>query len=50
MPIHRVTKDGKTVGYKYGTSGKTYPTRAQAVKQAQAIHAAGYKEPKPKGM
>ena len=39
MPIHAVKKDGKTVGYKYGTTGKVYPTRAQAMKQARAIHA-----------
>jgi hypothetical protein len=44
MPIHRVTRNGKT-GYQYGTHGTVYPTRAQAVKQAQAIHASGYKEP-----
>lgn len=39
MPIHRATgpKGGK--GYQYGTHGKVYPTRAQAVKQAQAIKA-----------
>ena len=49
MPIHAVKKDGKTVGYQYGQHGKVYPTRAQAAKQAAAIHAAGYQEPKPKG-
>lgn len=32
MPVHK-TKGG----YKYGTVGKTYPTRKQANKQAVAI-------------
>jgi hypothetical protein len=27
------------MGYQYGTTGKVYPTRAQAVRQAQAIKA-----------
>jgi hypothetical protein len=49
MPVHSVKKLGKTVGYQYGTKGKVYPTRAQAIKQAQAIMASGYKEPN-KGM
>jgi hypothetical protein len=44
MPIHRVTKSGKT-GYQYGTHGHVYATRAGAVKQAAAIHAAGFREP-----
>jgi len=47
MPIHKITRDGK-VGYKWGTHGTTYPTRAQAVKQAQAAHAHGYQEPQMK--
>ena len=39
MPIHRATgpKGGK--GWQYGQHGKVYPTRAGAVKQAQAIKA-----------
>jgi hypothetical protein len=39
MPIRKVTgpKGGK--GYQYGTTGKVYPTRAGAVRQAQAIKA-----------
>lgn len=32
MPVHKTPG-----GYKYGTVGKTYPTRKQANKQAQAI-------------
>ena len=39
MPIRKTTgpKGGK--GYQYGTTGKVYPTRAGAVRQAQAIKA-----------
>jgi hypothetical protein len=39
MPVRKVTgpKGGK--GYQYGTTGKVYPTRAGAVRQAQAIKA-----------
>lgn len=33
-------------GYRWGKSGKTYPTRAQALKQARAIYASGYKKKK----
>jgi len=44
MPIHKITQNGK-VYYRYGDSGKMYTNREDAVKQAQAIHAAGYKEP-----
>ena len=44
MPIHKTTG-----GYKYGTTGKVYPTRAGAAKQAAAIAANGYKEPVKKG-
>lgn len=43
MPIQRVKG-----GYKWGKSGKTYPTKAQAEAQARAIYASGYK-PKKKG-
>ena len=39
MPVHKSYKDGKAVGWRYGRSGKVYPTRAQAVRQAQAIKA-----------
>ena len=44
MPIHRITRNGKTY-YKWGDKGREYPTRAQAERQAQAAHAAGYREP-----
>jgi len=44
MPIHKVTKNGKT-GYQWGNHGTVYKNRSDAVKQAQAAHANGYKEP-----
>lgn len=47
MPIHKIMRGGKAY-YKYGEHGKEYPTRQQAERQAAAIHAAGYKEPKKK--
>ncbi len=34
MPIIKTSK-----GFKFGKSGKVFPTRAQAVKQGQAIKA-----------
>jgi hypothetical protein len=39
MPIHKVAG-----GWKWGHTGKVYPTRRQAEAQAAAIYAAGYKE------
>ena len=41
MPTHKVKG-----GYKWGKSGKVYPTKAQADKQGQAIYASGWKENK----
>ena len=43
MPVRKVKG-----GYKWGTSGKVYPTKEQAEKQGKAIIASGYK-PKKKG-
>lgn len=40
MPIHRATGPRGGQGWQYGTHGKVYPTRAQALKQAVAIKAA----------
>ena len=39
MPIHRAIGPRGGKGWQYGTTGKVYPTRQQAVKQAQAIKA-----------
>lgn len=36
MPVRRVTKNGKPA-YQYGTTGKVYPTKAQAERQGRAI-------------
>lgn len=38
MPIRKVQG-----GYKWGSSGKVYPTRAGAQRQAAAAYASGYK-------
>jgi len=39
MPVKKVKG-----GYKYGSSGKVYKTRAEAEKQGRAIRASGYKK------
>lgn len=39
MPIKKVAH-----GFKWGTHGHVYPTKQQALKQAQAAYAHGYKE------
>jgi len=39
MPVRKVKS-----GYKFGTSGKVYPTKRQAQRQARAIYASGYKK------
>ena len=39
MPVKKVKS-----GYKFGTSGKVYPTKRQAQRQARAIYASGYKK------
>ena len=39
MPVHKVPG-----GYKWGNTGKVYPTRAQAEAQGRAIYASGYRE------
>ena len=42
MPVRKVPG-----GYKWGNTGKVYPTRAQAEAQGRAIYASGYKEKSP---
>lgn len=37
MPIHRAKGPRGGSGWQYGTTGKVYPTKKQAVAQAQAI-------------
>ena len=37
MPIHQAKGPRGGKGWQYGTHGKVYPTRAQALAQAQAI-------------
>lgn len=39
MPIHKATGPRGGKGWQYGEHGKVYPTREQAVRQAQAIKA-----------
>lgn len=41
MPVRKVKG-----GYKWGSRGKTYPTRVQAEQQGKAIRASGYKKTK----
>ena len=43
MPVKPVKTNGKTVGYRWGQTGKVYPTRKQAEQQGRAIYASGYK-------
>lgn len=43
MPVQRVKG-----GYRWGKTGKIYPTRAQAERQGRAIRASGYREEKKK--
>ena len=41
MPVQKVKG-----GYRFGKSGKVYPTKKEAEKQAKAIYASGYKPKK----
>jgi len=43
MPVHKVKS-----GYKWGKSGKVYPTKAQAERQGKAIKASQSKRKKKK--
>lgn len=47
MPVKEVRNtSGRVIGYRWGESGKLYPTREQAEKQGRAVYAAGYKKDK----
>ena len=39
MPVRKVRG-----GYRWGNSGKVYPTEAQAQRQGRAIYASGYQD------
>lgn len=39
MPIKKVSG-----GYKWGRSGKVYPSKSGAIRQMKAIYASGYKK------
>jgi len=39
MPIRRATGPRGGKGWRYGETGKVYPTRSQALRQARAIKA-----------
>lgn len=41
MPVKKVES-----GYKWGSKGKVYPTKAQAERQGRAAYAVGYKSKK----
>ena len=45
MPIQRIKRNG-SYGYRWGTSGKVYATKAQALRQARAIEASKSKQKK----
>jgi len=39
MPVRKVKG-----GYRWGSSGKVYKTKAEAERQARAVYASGYKK------
>jgi hypothetical protein len=41
MPVKKVTG-----GYRWGSSGKVYKTRAEAERQGRAVYSSGYKPKK----
>ena len=43
MPIRKIKKGGKTA-WQWGTTGKGYKRKSDAVKQMKAIYASGWKE------
>lgn len=45
MPVRAVrSAGGKIIGYRWGSTGKVYKTKAEAERQGRAIRAAGYDE------
>lgn len=45
MPVTAVrSAGGKIIGYRWGSKGKIYKTKAEAEEQGKAIRAAGYRE------
>ena len=49
MPVTKIKRPNGSWGYRWGSSGRVYATRAAAAKQGKAARAAGYKpKPKPK--
>ena len=43
MPVHKATGPRGGKGWQFGQSGKVYPTKGQAMAQARAMFANGYK-------
>lgn len=43
MPVKPAKGPRGGSGYRWGSSGKVYPTRAQAARQGRAAYASGYK-------
>jgi hypothetical protein len=43
MPVKKVSG-----GYRWGSTGKVYPTKKQAAAQGRAVYASGYPPAKPK--
>lgn len=48
MPVQRVYKQGKPIGWRWGKTGKIYPTQKQAQDQGRAIEAQTYRPKWPK--
>lgn len=47
MPVHMVLDDnGKLIGWQFGTTGKIYKKKEDALKQERAILASGWREKK----
>ena len=42
MPIMKTTTKSGNTGYKFGTHGHVYPTKAGAINQMKAMYANGY--------